>query len=253
MGVPALLWSDLTLAHLERLDQMTDDAGVRSVLLELCLSDAEYPQRQDVLLEFFANLLNFARQHSFSAEKTSTLFSLMKRTHSEMVDAHLTAESCYELFKSLLLAHSVQRPPYSVGIFTLGEVKLITAYARDNYFRHFKLFRYGFTLKHEKTITLRNSHIEQPPSSFAPLSEAIPFEPEPESAEPEPEPEPAAGDDEETGPSLMAPIKLDVDLPPAVLEAVQAQLTTQMEALRASLERQHAVRTKQLERQLAML
>lgn len=253
MGVPALLWSDLTLAHLERLDQMTDDAGVRSVLLELCLSDAEYPQRQDVLLEVFANLLNFARQHSFSAEKTSTLFSLMKRTHSEMVDAHLTAESCYELFKSLLLAHSVQRPPYSVGIFTLGEVKLITAYARDNYFRHFKLFRYGFTLKHEKTITLRNSHIEQPPSSFAPLSEAIPFEPEPESAEPEPEPEPAAGDDEETGPSLMAPIMLNVDLPPAVLEAVQAQLTTQMEALRASLERQHAVRTKQLERQLAML
>jgi hypothetical protein len=251
--VPSLLWADLTLAHLERLDQTSDDAGVRSVLLELCLSDAEHPQRQDVLLQFFANLLNFARQHGFSAEKISTLFSLMKRTHSDMVDAHLTAENCYELFKTLLLAHSVQRPPYSVGIFTLGEVKLITAYARDNYFRHFKLFRYGFTLQHERVITLRNSHIEQPPSSFAPLSDGVPFEPEPEPAQTGAEAEPAAGYDEATGPLRVAPIKLDVDLPPAVLQAVQAQLTAQMEALRASLEGRHAMRIQQLEEQLAAL
>jgi len=249
MGVPSLLWADLSLEHLERLDQATDAAGVRAVLLELCLSEADNPLRQDAMLEFYTNLLNFARQHNFSAEKTSTLFSLMKHTHHEMVDAHLTAERSYDLFKSLLLAHSVQRPPYSVGIFTLNEIKLITVYARDNYFRHFKLFRYGFTMKHEKTITLRNSHIEQPPVSFAPLSAAIPYELEPE---PEPTAEREQEDEPSEGPGIE-PVRLDVNLPPDVLEAVQAQLTSQMEALRVSLEGQYAMRTRQLEEKLAML
>ena len=153
------------------------DAGVRAVLLELCLSEADQPERQAVLLEFYGNLLRYAREQGFSAEKTSTLFSLMKRTHGEMVDAHLTANSCFEFLKALLLAHSVQRPPYSVGIFTLNEARLLTTYALDNYFRHFSLFRFGFTLKHEKHITLRTSYIEQPAASFAPLSEAVPLEP----------------------------------------------------------------------------
>ncbi len=112
-GVPALLWADLTPAHLERLDQTSDEAGVRSVLVELFRS--EEPGRQEVLLELFSNLLTFARAHALSAEKTSTLFSVVKRTHDEMVDVHLGADSCWEFFKALLLAHSVPRPPVQVA------------------------------------------------------------------------------------------------------------------------------------------
>lgn len=37
----------------------------------------------------------------------------------------------------------VQRPPYSVGIFGLREAQLVTEFALEYYFRHFKLFRWG--------------------------------------------------------------------------------------------------------------
>ena len=42
---------------------------------------------------------------------------------------------------ALLLAHAVQRPPHSVGVFTLKEAQLITDFALNSYYRHFKLYR----------------------------------------------------------------------------------------------------------------
>jgi hypothetical protein len=51
----------------------------------------------------------------------------------------------FQLFKGLLLAHSVQRPPYSIGLFTFSEMKAILEWALDTYFRHYKLYMYAFT------------------------------------------------------------------------------------------------------------
>ena len=60
--------------------------------------------------------------------------------------------------QSLLLAHSVQRPPHSVGVFTLAELKLITDFALTYYYSKFKLYRYAFTLRHVKHLSLKTSH-----------------------------------------------------------------------------------------------
>ena len=43
----------------------------------------------------------------------------------------------------LLLTHSVQRPPHSVGIFSRLESEQITQFVLDTYYRHFKLYRCG--------------------------------------------------------------------------------------------------------------
>ena len=95
----------------------------------------------DVLLELYINTLHFARKHGFSVEKTSAFFSIIKRNHEEMAEAFLPPHKSWDYLKSLLLAHSVQRPPYSVGIFTLAEVQLITEFALAYYYAHFKLYR----------------------------------------------------------------------------------------------------------------
>eukprot|EP00955_Chlamydomonas_euryale_P091502 364630-Chlamydomonas_euryale.AAC.13 len=49
------------------------------------------------------------------------------------------------MFKDLMLRHSVQRPPYSVGLFTLAEMKTILNWMLDTYYRHYKLYQYVFT------------------------------------------------------------------------------------------------------------
>ena len=51
----------------------------------------------------------------------------------------------FQYCKDLLLAHSVQRPPYSIGLFTLPEMKALLSWMLDTYYRHYKLYMYAFT------------------------------------------------------------------------------------------------------------
>lgn len=43
------------------------------------------------------------------------------------------------------IAFFFQRPPFSLGLFSSDEVKMIMTYVLDTYFRHFKLYKYAFT------------------------------------------------------------------------------------------------------------
>lgn len=47
--------------------------------------------------------------------------------------------------QNLLLAHSVQRPPYSIGLFSHSEFQRILTWALDSYYRHYKLYQYAYT------------------------------------------------------------------------------------------------------------
>ena len=40
---------------------------------------------------------------------------------------------------------SFQRPPYSIDLFNPEQVRDITAYVVNTYFRHFKMYKYAFT------------------------------------------------------------------------------------------------------------
>jgi hypothetical protein len=57
------------------------------------------------------------------------------------VSERLTLERSFEFFKELLLRHSVQRPPFSVGLFSFQEMKAITEWMMDSYYRHYKLYQ----------------------------------------------------------------------------------------------------------------
>jgi len=245
LGPPCLLWQDLKPEHIAQLDAASDEAATKAVLVSvLGLNDTENPLRQEVLLEMFVNLLGFTTSNGFSAEKTSTLFSLMKKTHDDMADAFLPANQTWDYFRSLLLAHSIQRPPYSVGVFTLKEVEKITAYALENYFRQFKLFRYAFTTRHLKDLSLRNSWIDCPPASLPQLSDGVPttfldeLVPGPPAEAPPPPPPPPPPDFS------------GLNLPPDVLAAVQEQLAAQVAHARGEIESAYTDRLGFLEEKL---
>ncbi|KAI5078703.1 hypothetical protein GOP47_0006374 [Adiantum capillus-veneris] len=56
----------------------------------------------------------------------------------------LTLERSWERTKDLLLLHSVQRPPFSTQIFSWADLKAITSYLLNTYYRHYKLYQYSF-------------------------------------------------------------------------------------------------------------
>lgn len=239
-----LLYSDLQPEGLAALDAAETEDASRATLSEL-LGMQSGGLRQEVLLELYMNGLRFARSQGFSVEKTSTFFSIIKRNHEEMTEAFLPPDRSWEYFKSLLETHSVQRPPHSVGIFTLAELKSITEFALTHYYAHFKLYRYAFTLRHVKEVDVRTSWAELPPSSFPPLGEGIEYDP---LADAEPAPAPAVAP-----PIEIPPIELHADVPDAVKEAVEAQIAAQVQAMRAQLEQQYAERAAQHEEQIKTL
>ena len=84
----------------------------------------------------------------------------------------MTSKQAFARFKNTLLEHSIQRPPYSVGVFSLKDVNLVVDFVTDSYFRHFKLFRYAFTPKQVLAFQTMPSFVEtamMPP----PLSEGV--------------------------------------------------------------------------------
>jgi len=236
-----LLWADLEPDGLAALDAADSEDAFKATLSQLLKLEGP-ALRMDVLLELYINTLHFARKHGFSVEKTSAFFSIIKRNHEEMAEAFLPPHKSWDYLKSLLLAHSVQRPPYSVGIFTLAEVQLITEFALAYYYAHFKLYRYAFTLKHVKEVDVRTAWTELPPASFPTLNDGWPVQP----AEP-----PAAAP--AYVPIEIPPIELHADVPDAVKQAVEEQIAAQVAAMRAQLEQQYAERTAQHEAQIADL
>lgn len=105
-------------------------ARARRQLVEILgFSDAE--PKEAVLLEFFLNNLRFAFECKFTAEKTSAFFSVMRATHEEVVRGLLQLDQSLPYFKELLLLHAVQRPPYSIGVFSAKDVSLIVDFVNS--------------------------------------------------------------------------------------------------------------------------
>lgn len=60
---------------------------------------------------------------------------------------NLTEDQSYENFKQLLLRHAVHRPPHSLSILNLEEVKKIDLHTQDTFFRHFDMYKFTLTVK----------------------------------------------------------------------------------------------------------
>jgi hypothetical protein len=77
--------------------------------------------------------------------KLSGLLAIVRETHRRSMEEKLTLERSFAAFKELVLQHSVQRPPYSVGLLAVGEMKLVLEWFVDSYYRHYKLYMHAFT------------------------------------------------------------------------------------------------------------
>ena len=62
-----------------------------------------------------------------------------------MITERVSEEQSFNNFKELLLRHSVQRPPHSLGKFNLDDVKKIDAFVLDNFYRHYQMYKYALT------------------------------------------------------------------------------------------------------------
>jgi hypothetical protein len=72
-----------------------------------------------------------------------------------------TPAACHAFFTELLLKHSVERPPFSVGIFAHTDVAAITKFAVDGYLRHVRLYQRVFCTSILLDLKVVNSFASQ--------------------------------------------------------------------------------------------
>eukprot|EP00898_Chlorokybus_atmophyticus_P001060 jgi/Chlat1/1955/Chrsp157S02265 len=126
--------------------------------------DGVFSHRGAIVIDMIFHALRFARDAcAFSRERTSALVSVLKRNHEDAISGRLTATASFALFKALLLTHSVQRPPFSTGIFSLPDVEKITDYTLNTYYRHYRLYQHAFASNMSLSLSTRADVPSPPP------------------------------------------------------------------------------------------
>lgn len=140
-----LYFTDVTEADLERLAAAGSKADVRRLLKECMKIDEAEGFRMEILADMHYHNYTFCIAQDFVPKKISTFLSIMKYVLEDALNERRPAESAFEVCKKMILKHGVERPPWSVGIFSFDDVKAIMEYAHDSFFRHYNLYTYAFT------------------------------------------------------------------------------------------------------------
>ncbi|XP_033748817.1 coiled-coil domain-containing protein 189-like isoform X2 [Pecten maximus] len=158
------VWADLTVDDVDRINESGNAAHIKQVLAEIFnLTDYKENLKSGIVLDLFFYTIQFAKENGFSKEKMSTLFSIVKKTHEVCIETPFgNVDQTFDYFKELVLCHSVNRPPYSIELFTADEIRLITEYVVNTYFRHFKMYKYAFTPLVRLDLSL--TYVGVPPS-----------------------------------------------------------------------------------------
>eukprot|EP00823_Brevimastigomonas_motovehiculus_P005025 TRINITY_DN3482_c0_g1_i1.p1 TRINITY_DN3482_c0_g1~~TRINITY_DN3482_c0_g1_i1.p1 ORF type:complete len:349 (+),score=85.53 TRINITY_DN3482_c0_g1_i1:44-1048(+) len=182
-------WMDLSLPQISKM-QKADRATKRSLMDEYLFVSERYlhengqeeesnKRRRDVFLDLLLSTFVFAEEQQFSPVQISTLISLIQISHlycCELYDCvPITFQSAFALFERLLLKHSIDRPPLSIAVFSLSEMKVIMQFALRHYFQYMKMYQYMFSCLKRLQLEVFYSEAERVDITPAviPLSQAI--------------------------------------------------------------------------------
>eukprot|EP00746_Dinoflagellata_sp_MGD_P128310 gnl/MRDRNA2_/MRDRNA2_62699_c0_seq1.p1 gnl/MRDRNA2_/MRDRNA2_62699_c0~~gnl/MRDRNA2_/MRDRNA2_62699_c0_seq1.p1 ORF type:complete len:256 (-),score=57.92 gnl/MRDRNA2_/MRDRNA2_62699_c0_seq1:49-816(-) len=157
-----LTFTDVTEEQLTHLATITSKGDIKHILHSCMNVDQSEGYRTEILKEFHFHNYSFCKTQRFNAEKTSTYLSIMKVMFEEVCLRRLTMDEAFNFFKGWLLKHSVQRPPFSVGVFTFEDVKAITEYVHNTFFRHYKLWKYAYVTHRDVELRVRADDLVPP-------------------------------------------------------------------------------------------
>ena len=100
-----------------------------------------------ILYQFTDLNCDFAKRKNFSEKKMACFMEIMHYVMKQLVKERLSEDESFQNFKELLLRHAIQRPPHSLAIFNLQDVKDIDEFVLDTFYRHYDMYKYALTVK----------------------------------------------------------------------------------------------------------
>mmetsp|Transcript_5374 Transcript_5374/g.18973 ORF Transcript_5374/g.18973 Transcript_5374/m.18973 type:complete len:229 (-) Transcript_5374:71-757(-) len=147
---PCLAWTDLKKTDATEFVRLgTAEEAIQFVVEKFDLKDFESNAKSTILLDLYLWTLSFCKEAGLSEEKTSALFTIMKRLHEHSKD-HDDVLSAFNLFKQMLLQHSLANTQGCVELYSPTEVKMITQFVHTTFLQHYRLYRFANTRDQEK-------------------------------------------------------------------------------------------------------
>jgi hypothetical protein len=147
---PFLAWTHLTLKEVETfLTLQTPSDCLKFISTKFGLQDYEMNARSAITIDFYLEILAFSKDQGFSAEQTSTFFTIMKLTHDFALKSTSLVDS-FEFFKKLILRHSLSGVDDCKPLFAAHNVKALTEHVTTGYMQHFRIYQFAFSKEQEK-------------------------------------------------------------------------------------------------------
>ncbi|KAE9039345.1 hypothetical protein PR003_g4991 [Phytophthora rubi] len=171
----AIVWKHATeneLAKLATRHSVDDCKSALAEIFDLDFSD----EKQSFLLDFHLHNYSYPSPtihgRHFQLNQTSVFLgicqTLMRRDFARESTTDL--KSSFDYFQEILLTHSVNRSPKSVGVFSREEVTAIVDYVTNSYYRHFQLYKCIYTPYYHVHLVQREINDVQTPKAPRPLS-----------------------------------------------------------------------------------
>jgi hypothetical protein len=126
-----MLWDKLNETQIENLENETTCDGVKELLKEYFDIKYDDIRKVKIATDLFFYAYAFCKDRAFNAKCTSTFLSIIYeifRKDSTTTKLSNNMNTSCDYFKSLILKHSIERPPSSIKIFADYDVLPIMTY-----------------------------------------------------------------------------------------------------------------------------
>jgi hypothetical protein len=134
-------------------------------------------EKDEILLDFFENLLNFCLSKEFTLEKVSCCLGILNHLIQHSIKNSVLLTTSQDRLKSLLKKHSIQRPPFGIQVFSSVDIVSIQEYTERTFFKHYFLFADCFTPHKDVIITTERLYCAKFPLNSS-LNEGSEINPE---------------------------------------------------------------------------
>lgn len=181
-NVDQLAWRVLDKTDTTELAGMDDpDQIAMKLAVVMGLNHHEENLSDASLLDYYVATYWFAREHKFTEEQTSTLFTITHTLITNLKDQHLSLQDNIQQLRGLLAAGVGLSPQQTALQCLTPEIaKLVVECVTTGLFQHYRLFQYLFEEQQSELQINLSLQVDVPPlpSTFIPppLDEAIPLE-----------------------------------------------------------------------------
>ena len=115
--------------------------------------DEKIEEKAEIVLDYHVNNYEFTQSLKFNQKKTGTFLEIMHFIFNKWMADRLPKEMAMVLFKTYCLRHSIQRPPHSLFVFNLNEVKAMTDYVQSTFLKFYFMYQYAIIPKLELELS----------------------------------------------------------------------------------------------------